>query len=139
MRPSGLEVEGAETGADLLEILELLGNERAGLGSGRLGVEEGVDVGAEDIDDGAEDAALFLDDVHRLRGCDVAGEAGRLEGRFGRADKGREFRHAGVMVEDGFVADDDHFDRRPVARGPADDFGDLCLRGGDAGLGDVNA
>lgn len=139
MRPSGLEVVGAETGADLLEILELVGNELAGFGSGCLGVEEGVDVGAEDIDDGAENAALFLDDVHRLGGGDVASETGRLEGRFGRADKGREFRHAGVMVEDGFVANDDHFDRRPVTRGPVDDFGDLCLRSGDAGLRDVNA
>lgn len=139
MRPSGLEVVGAEAGADLLEILELGRDEFTRLLGGSLRVEEGVDVGAEDVDDVAEGAALFFDDVHGLRGGDVAGEAGGLEGRFGRADEAGEIGHAAVVVEDGFVADDDHFDDRPVARGPIDDLGDLGLRGGDAAAGDVHA
>jgi len=139
VRPSGLEVVGAETGADLLEVLELSGDEGAGLGRGGAGVEEGVDVGAEDVDDAAEDATLFLEDVHGLGGGDRAGEAGGSEARFGRADEAREVRHAAVVVEDGFVADDDHLNQGPVARGPADDFGDLGLRACDASLGDEHA
>ena len=139
MRPSGLEIVGGETRADFLEIVQLLGDKLAGLRSGGVRVEERVDVGGEDVDDGAEDAALLLDDVHGFGGGDVAVEAGGIEGRLGGADKGREFRHAGVVVEDGFVADDDHFDGRPITRGPVDDLGDLGLCGGDAGVGDVDA
>ncbi len=139
MRPASLQVIGHETGTDILEIFQLLSDEGAGGRSVDVGVEEGMDVGGDDVDDGAEGRRVFLEDVHRFRGRDGAGEAGGDEGGLGGGDEGGQFAHADVVVEDGLVADDDHFDHGPVARGPGGDGADLGLRAGDARRGDVDA
>lgn len=139
MRPSRLQVVRLEFGADLFELLELVGDEFAGFEGGDAGVEERVDVGGHDVNNAAEGAGVFLKDVYGLGGGDGTGVAGRLEGGFGRGDESREVGHGGVAVEDSFIANDNHFHGGPVTRGPADDGGDLSLRAGNAGVGDVNA
>ena len=139
MRPSSLEIIRLESRAHFLQIFELGGDELSGLGRGNAVVEERMDVGGNDVDDAAEGRGVFLQGAHGLGGGDWAGISGGPEGRFGLADEAGKLGHGDVMVEDGLVADDDHFDHGPVAVGPVGDGRDLRLRDRDAGFGDVDA
>lgn len=69
---------------------------------------------------------MLVEDVEGFGGGDGAGEALCAEGVAGCGDEGGEGGGGDVFVEDGFVADDDHFDEVPAAvvgSGPVDDFG----------------
>lgn len=106
-----------------------------GVGGGAA-VEEGVDVCGGDVDDGAEGGGVLLEDVHGFGGGDGAGVAGGGEGGFGLAEEGGQGVGGAEVVEDGFVANDDHFYGAVVAVRPFDDGADLFGRDGDAGVGD---
>lgn len=140
MRPPGLEiVRFLAAGAEGGEVGQGGGDEGAGGGGGGAGVEEGVDVGGGDVDDGAEGGGVLLEHGHGFGGGDGAGIARGGQGGFGLGDESGEAVRRAVVVEDGFVADDDHFDRAVVALGPGCDGADLFGRDGEAGRGDEDA
>ena len=141
MRPPGLEVEDFfVTGAHVRQLCQRRRDKGARGGGVGAGVEERVDVRGEDVDDGAEQRGVgfHLQHVERLGGGDGAGVAGGLEGAFRRGDELCELRGGAEVVEDGFVADDDHFHGGVVAVGPRRDVPDLLRGGAGAGLGDVD-
>ncbi len=100
------------------------------------GVEERVDGGGCDVEGGAEGCAVGVEDVEGFGGGAGAREAGFAEVRAGSGEEGCEGWGGEVVVEDGFVADDDEFDEVPVvvvaAIGPGDDVGELGFGVGEA-------
>lgn len=98
-----------------------------------------MDVCGEDVDDGTEDGAYLLKDVHWFCGRDGTRVASCAEGGFGAGDEGCEAGRVGIVVEDRFVADDDHFYGGVVAGSPSGDVGDLFGGSGDAAGGDVDS
>ena len=137
MRPAGLDDIGRLAWADGVEDGELGLDEGASLARACLRVEEGVDVGRNDVDGAAQRSAFFLPDVKRFGRGDRAGVAGVGECPLAAADEAREVADGKVLVEEGFVADDDHFDEVPLA--PGDNLRDLRLGAGDAGGFDEDA
>ena len=130
MRPTRLDDVGRLARADGLEDGELRLDEGAGLAGGGVGVEEGVDVGGDDVDGAAQRRAFLLPDVQRLRRRDGARVAGAGEGPLAASNQAREVANGEVVVEEGFVADDDHLDQVPLA--PGNDLRDLGLGARDA-------
>ena len=102
-------------------------------------MEKGVDVCGRDVDDGAEDGGVAREDVEGFGGGDGAGVACFSELLTRRGDEVGEELRAGEVVEDGFVADDDHFYGIPFSGRPGNYFVDLGLGEHEDGVVDVDA
>lgn len=112
-RPPCFEVIRFQAGTDSCEDGELGGDEGAGIGGGDGGVEKGVDVCGCEVEHGAEGFGVLDEDAKGFGGGDGAVVAGGFEGSLRVGDERGERGGGAVVVEDGFVADDDHFDRGP--------------------------
>lgn len=66
-----------------------------------------MDVSGRYVEGGAEGVAVLEEDVEGFGGGEGAGEACIAEGVTCGGDEGREGGGGDVVVEDGFVADDD--------------------------------
>ena len=114
--------------ADRLKLGEGAPHERSCVCGVAIAVEEGVDVRGYSVNDRAQRVGVFLKDVDRFGGGDGPGIPCGGESEFCRGDETREMVGGAEFVEDGFVADDDHFHGAVVAVGPGGDVGDLFLR-----------
>jgi hypothetical protein len=126
--PAGLEdVPGLA--ADVLDDLELTGDEVTGLVGGGAGVEVGVGVGTDDVDHLADGRDIVADPGRDDVGGGVeTGVAGAAELALDADDEVAELGDGAVAVEHGLVTDDDHGDHVPL--GPFLDGRDLLLDGG---------
>ena len=140
MRPARLQIKRlALPGTHLCEISQGAGDEIPRRVGTNAGIEEGVDIGSDDIEDRAEGVGVGGEDGDGFGGSEGGGAASGAKGIFGFGDKAREGGRGGIAVEEGFVADDDHFDAAVVAGEVGGDVGDLASGAGDAGAGDEDA
>ncbi len=72
-----------------------------------------MDVCGGEIEDGTEGCGVLDNDAERFGGGDGAGVTGLCESGAGVGDESGEVGGAAKVVEDGLVADNDHFDRGP--------------------------
>lgn len=79
-RPSALEVDGSKTRADSIGELELGEGEFTSIFGSDFSVEEWVKVSTSDVDGATENTGVFLPDVERLSGGDLASVSGTCEG-----------------------------------------------------------
>lgn len=113
--------------AGIGQVLQLRGDELAGLGREDGRVEEGVDVGGDDVDSWADRLGVLLDGAQGLGGGDGASVTGGREARPGVFEAAGELRSRAVAVEDGFVSEHDHLDHLPLAHAPVDQIAHLLV------------